>query len=132
MTILFIGDTGPYLQYAHARLCSIERNCGFEINPNIDINLLSEKPALDLIDMIAQYPDFVKGALHTLEPCTIVTYAMKLSHTVSVALEALWVVGQVRKIADARLLMYWASRITLGNALKLLGLKPLERMSTDY
>ncbi|CAG8577674.1 17752_t:CDS:2, partial [Funneliformis caledonium] len=124
----FEGDTGPYLQYAHARLCSIERNCGFEINPNIDISLLSTKPALDLIDTIAQYPDFVKAALYTLEPCTIVTYAMKLSHTVSVALETLWVVGQERKVAEARLLMYWASRITLGNALKLLGLKPLERM----
>ncbi|CAI2176739.1 3652_t:CDS:2 [Funneliformis geosporum] len=124
----FEGDTGPYLQYAHARLCSIERNCGFEINPNIDISLLSVKPALDLIDIIAQYPDFVKAALHTLEPCTIVTYAMKLSHTVSVVLETLWVVGQERKVAEARLLMYWASRITLGNALKLLGLKPLERM----
>jgi len=83
---------------------------------------------LDLIDVIAQYPDYVKGALHTLEPCTIVTYAMKLSHTVSVALETLWVVGQERKVAEARLLMYWASRITLGNSLRLLGLKPLERM----
>ncbi|RIA91747.1 Arginyl-tRNA synthetase [Glomus cerebriforme] len=124
----FEGDTGPYLQYAHARLCSIERNCGFEINPNIDISLLSEKSALDLIDMVAQYPDFVKGALNTLEPCTIVTYAMKLSHTVSVALETLWVLGQEHKIAEARLLMYWACRITLGNALKLLGLTPLERM----
>ncbi|CAB5172559.1 uncharacterized protein OCT59_005222 [Rhizophagus irregularis] len=125
----FEGDTGPYLQYAHARLCSIERNCGFGINPNIDISLLSEKSALDLIDMVAQYPDFVKGALNTLEPCTIVTYAMKLSHTISVALETLWVVGQKEhKVAEARLLMYWASRITLGNALKLLGLKPLERM----
>jgi arginyl-tRNA synthetase len=36
--------------------------------------------------------------------------------------------NQERNLADARLLMYWATRITLGNALKMLGLKPLERM----
>ncbi|CAG8438745.1 8724_t:CDS:2 [Ambispora leptoticha] len=124
----FEGDTGPYIQYAHARLCSIQRNCGLSINPDAKIELLSEKPALELIDMISQYPDVVKSALYTLEPCTIVTYAMKLSHTVSVALETLWVMGAEREIAEARLLMYWASRITLGNSLKLLGLKPLERM----
>ncbi|RIB03941.1 hypothetical protein C2G38_2223679 [Gigaspora rosea] len=124
----FEGDTGPYLQYAHARLCSIERNCGFELNPEIDFTFLKEKPAIELIDMIAQYPDVVKTALQTLEPCTVVTYAMKLSHHVSVTLESLWVMGAERHLAEARLFMYWATRITLGNALKLLGLKPLERM----
>ncbi|CAG8482062.1 8989_t:CDS:2 [Paraglomus brasilianum] len=124
----FEGDTGPYLQYAHTRLCSIERNCGLDINPDVDVSLLTERPAIDLISMIAQYPDVVKGALRSLEPCTVVTYAMKLSHTVSVALETLWVMGAPKDLAEARLLMYWATRITLGNSLKLLGLKPLERM----
>ncbi|CAJ0842327.1 15277_t:CDS:2 [Entrophospora sp. SA101] len=124
----FEGDTGPYLQYAHARLCSIERNCGLTVNPSANIDLLSEEIASVLMEMVAQYPDVVKSALHTLEPCTVVTYAMKLSHTVSMALESLWVVGKEHELAEARLLMYWATRITLGNALKLLGLKPLERM----
>ncbi|KAG9307789.1 hypothetical protein G9A89_023354 [Geosiphon pyriformis] len=124
----FEGDTGPYIQYAHARLCSIQRNCGLAINPEANIELIFEKPALELIEIIAQYPDVVKSALHTLEPCTIVNYAMKLSHSVSVALESLWVMGAEKNIAEARLFMYWATRITLGNALKLLGLTPLERM----
>ncbi|CAG8557793.1 2075_t:CDS:2 [Acaulospora colombiana] len=124
----FEGDTGPYLQYAHARLCSIERNCGLVVKPSINFDLLKEKPAIELIDMIAQYPDVVKSALYTLEPCTVVTYAMKLSHIVSVALESLWVMGVESQLAEARLLMFWATRITLGNALKLLGLRPLERM----
>ncbi|RHZ77586.1 hypothetical protein Glove_174g131 [Diversispora epigaea] len=124
----FEGDTGPYLQYAHARLCSIERNCGLEINPSANLDLLTEKSAIDLINMIAQYPDVIKSAKYTLEPCTIVTYIMKLCHIVSVTLETLYVMGTERQLAEARLLMYWAARITLGNALKLLGLKPLERM----
>ncbi|CAG8736920.1 13120_t:CDS:2, partial [Acaulospora morrowiae] len=123
----FEGDTGPYLQYAHARLCSIERNSGLVVKPSINFDLLNEKPAIELISMIAQYPDVVKSALYTLEPCTVLTYAMKLSHVVSVAVESLWVMGVESQLAEARLLMFWATRITLGNALKLLGLKPLER-----
>lgn len=124
----FEGDTGPYLQYAHARLCSIERNSGIPINPDADITLLAEPEASELLNMVAQYPDLVKALMLSLEPCNVVTYAFKLSHTVSLALEGLWVMGQEQKLAEARLLMYWAARVTLGNAMRLVGLIPLERM----
>jgi arginyl-tRNA synthetase len=124
----FEGDTGPYLQYAHVRLCSIERNATVKVNPDADITLLTEKPAIDLIEQIARFPDVVIAARKGFEPCTIVVYALQLSHAVSSALEALWVVGQEAPIAEARLLLYWAARQTLGNALRLIGLKPLEHM----
>ncbi|KAI8053954.1 arginyl-tRNA synthetase [Syncephalis plumigaleata] len=119
----FEGDTGPYLQYAHVRLCSIERNASVKVNPDADITLLTEKPAIDLIEQIARFPDVVITARKGFEPCAIV-----LSHAVSSALEALWVVGQEEPIAEARLLLYWAARQTLNNALRLIGLKPLEHM----
>jgi arginyl-tRNA synthetase len=124
----FEGDTGPYLQYAHARLCSIERKSSVPINPNADISLLVEPTAHDLIRTIAQYPDLVKSLTNGLEPCNVVTYAFKLSHDVSSAFESLWVMGAEEKVAEARMLLYWSARVTLGNALRLLGLKPLERM----
>ncbi|CAO3671530.1 unnamed protein product [Umbelopsis ramanniana] len=124
----FEGDTGPYLQYAHARLCSIERKASVPINPNADISLLVEPTAHDLIRTIGQYPDLVKSLTNGLEPCNVVTYAFKLSHDVSSAFESLWVMGAEEKLAEARMLLYWSARITLGNALRLLGLKPLERM----
>jgi len=124
----FEGDTGPYLQYAHARLCSIERKSNVTINPNADVSLLVEPTAQDLIRTIGQYPDLVKSLTNGLEPCNVVTYAFKLSHDVSSAFESLWVMGAEEKLAEARMLLYWSARITLGNALRLLGLKPLERM----
>jgi arginyl-tRNA synthetase len=124
----FEGDTGPYLQYAHARLCSIERKSGASINPKADISLLVEPTAQDLIKTLGQYPDLVKSLPNGAEPCNVVTYAFKLSHDVSSAFESLWVMGAEEKLAEARMLLYWSARITLGNALRLLGLKPLERM----
>ncbi|KAJ2960849.1 hypothetical protein NQZ79_g3825 [Umbelopsis isabellina] len=124
----FEGDTGPYLQYAHARLCSIERKSGAAINPKADISLLVEPTAQDLIKTLGQYPDLVKSLPNGAEPCNVVTYAFKLSHDVSSAFESLWVMGAEEHLAEARMLLYWSARITLGNALRLLGLKPLERM----
>jgi len=125
----FEGDTGPYLQYAHARLCSIERKTEMEVNPNADLRLLGDsRPASDLIAMIARYPQIVRETKRTFEPVSIVGYAMKLSHHVSQALESMYVMGAEKEVAEARLFMYWSARITLGNAMRLVNLKPQERM----
>ncbi|KAF8939572.1 hypothetical protein EDD21DRAFT_398507 [Dissophora ornata] len=125
----FEGDTGPYLQYAHARLCSIERKTEMEVNPNADLRQLGDsRAAADLITMIARYPQIVRETSRTFEPVNIVGYAMKLSHHVSQALESMYVMGAEKEVAEARLFMYWSARITLGNAMRLLNLKPQERM----
>ncbi|KAF9992902.1 hypothetical protein BGZ79_002506 [Entomortierella chlamydospora] len=127
----FEGDTGPYLQYAHARLCSIERKTEMEVNPNADLTHLGDsRAAADLITMIARYPQIVRDTISggKFEPVNIVGYAMKLSHHVSQALESMYVMGAEKDVAEARLFMYWSARITLGNAMRLLNLKPQERM----
>ncbi|ORY01529.1 arginyl-tRNA synthetase [Basidiobolus meristosporus CBS 931.73] len=128
----FEGDTGPYLQYAHARLCSIERNSSHDpphdLNADVNFSALNEPPAIELIEIISQYPQLVRGLMNSLEPCNVVTYALRLSHAVSHALESLWVKGAEKETAEARLALYQAARITLGNSLRLIGLKPLERM----
>ncbi|KAG2208686.1 hypothetical protein INT47_007785 [Mucor saturninus] len=124
----FEGDTGPYIQYAHARLASVERKSGNVINHNADLSLLTEPQAIDVVRTISQYPDLIKSLLQGYEPCNVVTYAFKLSHDISACFENLWVRGADPAVAEARLLMYWSARITLGNAMRMLGLRPLERM----
>ncbi|ORY48148.1 arginyl-tRNA synthetase [Rhizoclosmatium globosum] len=126
--LAFEGDTGPYLQYAHTRLCSIERKAGFDIPATVDMAPLTEPVAAALLDCIAMYPDVVREVGVQLEPCSIVSYAFRLSHAVSNCLEELYVMNQPPEIASARLAMYKAARITLGNALRALGIVPLDRM----
>ncbi|KAJ1930673.1 arginyl-tRNA synthetase [Tieghemiomyces parasiticus] len=125
----FEGDTGPYLQYAHARLCSVERNSALTVRrDDVDLTLLSETAAQDLLDHIARYPALVASLPGQFEPVNVVGYAFKLSHLVSSAYEVLRVNGAPADVAQARLLLYWAARITLGNAMRMVGLVPLERM----
>ncbi|KAF9168524.1 Arginyl-tRNA synthetase [Actinomortierella ambigua] len=122
------GNTGVYLQYAHARLCSIEARSGQKMNPLADTSFLTEPEAFDLANWISQYPEVTRQALDTLEPYVVVQYLFGLGHAISAANKVLLVKDQPQELAQARLLLLWSARVTLGNGLELLGLVPVEKM----
>ncbi|KAG9093214.1 hypothetical protein FS749_014830 [Ceratobasidium sp. UAMH 11750] len=133
--ISFEGDTGPYLQYAHVRLSSISRK-NPELFPlpaaeNIQTDLLTEPQARDIVFLLASYPDVVRVACERNEPSGIVTFAMRLAHAISSAWDLLQVKGlpadQV-ETARARLFLFLCARDVLGASLRLLSIRPLERM----
>ncbi|KAK5946027.1 arginyl-tRNA synthetase [Knufia obscura] len=126
----FEGDTGPYLQYAHARLCSIERKAGADLGSlsSADLSLLNEQHAIDLARSLAQYPEVVTNTYKTQEPATILTYLFKMSHALSSSYDVLQVVGSEPELMQARLALYEAARQVLWNGMTLLGLTPVERM----
>ena len=128
----FEGDTGPYLQYQHARLCSMERETGIKVAEldlsGIDYALLTEPEMHVVLSLIAEFPKVVIVAGETLEPSVVVHYAIQLARAVSKAWKNIWVMNQEAELQKARIATYGAARITLGNALRLIGLKPLERM----
>lgn len=126
----FEGDTGPYMQYAHSRLCSIQRKNGVSDADVLraDLSLLVEADALALTKLLTTWPSVVQQTYKAQEPSTIVTYLYRLCHAFSSAYDKLWVAGQEPELALARMALYVATRIVLGNGMRLLGLTPLERM----
>lgn len=126
----FEGDTGPYLQYAHARLCSIERKANADVSSlgSADLSLLTEPHAINLARSLAQYPDVILNTLKTREPATVLTYLFKMAHALSSSYDHLQVVGSEPELQKARLALYEAARQVLWNGMTLLGLTPVQRM----
>ncbi|KAL2130752.1 hypothetical protein VTI74DRAFT_5990 [Chaetomium olivicolor] len=126
----FEGDTGPYLQYAHARVSSIRRkaNLSDEELASADLSLLTEPHAVNIVRLLAQWPDTVQNTLRTLEPTTVLTYLFRMTHALSSSYDQLQVVGSERELMKARMALYNAAHTVLGNGMRLLGLSPVERM----
>ena len=127
----FEGDTGPYLQYAHARLCSITRKAGLTAQDlaSADLELLKESHAINLVRALSSWPDVVQNTLKTLEPTTVLTYLFKMTHMLSSSYDVLQVVGSELEVKKARMALYEAARQVLYNGMKLLGLNPVERLA---
>ena len=127
----FEGDTGPYLQYAHARLRSISRKLTFTDDDLVraDFSLLTEPHAVDLVRVIARYPDVIAQTMKTLEPTTVLTYLFRLTHQLSSSYDVLRVVDppEGREISRARAALYECARQVLENGMRVLGLDPVER-----
>ena len=98
------------------------------MNPDADLSLLVEEQALALARDIAKYPDVLLQCLDNSEPVTLVTYLFALSRSINSAFVVLQVKGSEQKLAEARLLLFEAGRITLNNGIRMLGIQPLDRM----
>ncbi|KAJ3497625.1 hypothetical protein NLG97_g1758 [Lecanicillium saksenae] len=129
----FEGDTGPYLQYAHARLASIFRR--IDITPaemlNADFSSLENSThAANLLRIMMRWPDMVAQTLKTLEANTILTYLFKLAHELSASYDHLRVVNppEGRAVSAARAALYKAAQQVLRNGMGVLGLTPVDRM----
>ncbi|CAN8105429.1 unnamed protein product [Discula destructiva] len=134
----FEGDTGPYLQYCHARLSSILRKVGVTAadlkqyimeNPNaLDIDADKEH-CINLLRLIAQYPDVTAMAFRNHEPSTILTYLFRLTHQVSSCYDVIRVIGseEGRDVTLSRAALYEGARQVLANGMRLLGLNPVDR-----
>ncbi|GAB1205069.1 hypothetical protein APSETT445_003736 [Aspergillus pseudonomiae] len=125
----FEGDTGPYLQYAHARLCSIIRKSELNVEElgSANLDLLTETHATDLARMLSQWPDVLLNTTRTLEPTTILQYLFKMTHSLSSSYEVLKVVGSEPELKKARMALYESARQVLHNGMRVLGLSPVSR-----
>jgi arginyl-tRNA synthetase len=132
----FEGDTGPYLQYCHARLASVLRRAegvGIEVDGGggggVEYGWLEDEHSAGLLRTMAQYPDVVGMAFKNLEPSTILTYLFRLAHQLSSSYDVLKVVGapEGQGAAHARAVLYESARQVLANGMTLLGIRPVDR-----
>lgn len=130
----FEGATGPYVQYAHARLTGIMRKSPEEVTPDVDFSLLRLPEEWNLIRKIELFPEAVARAAGSNEPSIVANYLLELCAEFSAYYSAGMREKDRRVLCDdadvraARLLLVDAIRHVIRNGLTLLGLEAPERM----
>ncbi len=122
-----------YVQYAHARICSIFRQAGAagiemaKIN-SIDTSLLQEPEELALLRKIADFPEEIRVSAQTLAPHRIARYVLDLAGLFHSFYNRHRVINVEPGLQDARLLLMRITGITINNALSILGVSAPEYM----
>jgi arginyl-tRNA synthetase len=117
----FDGETGPYVQYTHARASSISRKGG-PLQGSIDFSLLVEEEELAVVKLLAQFPNEVKAAADEYEPSVVARYLIEVARAFNKFYNAHRVLVEDEAQKEARVALVEATRQVLANGLGLLGM----------
>jgi len=124
----FEKNSAPYIQYSHARACSILRKASRKTE-KAEYSLLKEKLEQELVFTLAEFPETFIEAAETLKPNLMADYANALADKFNTFYNAFPVIkAEPPELSDARLALVDAVRIVLRNALNLIGVTAPERM----
>ena len=128
----FEGETGPYVQYTHARACSILRNAGEAVaaraKEGFDASRITSDSAHALIKLIYEMPEVIVEAGEKYEPSIVTRHIVDIAQAFNKFYhdEHILVDDEEEKTAKVALVM--AARNVIRNGLDLLGMKAPEKM----
>ena len=128
----FEGETGPYVQYTHARACSILRNAGDDAvakaRAGFDAKYITSESAHRLMSLIYELPEVIVEAGEKYEPSIVTRHIVDISQAFNKFYhdEHILVDNEDEKIAKIALVL--AAKTAIKNGLGLLGMKAPEKM----
>ncbi len=126
-SISFEGETGPYVQYTHARIASILRKYGKDVPNIVDFTVLNEKE-FHLTSLLAQFPCIVEESAVQYKPSHLCRYLLDLCQASNSYYHDVPVLKADKKVSEARLYLIAAVKQVLRNGLELLGIEAPEEM----
>lgn len=122
------GDTGPYLQYAHARICQILRRAEAENVVFSEVTVLDEPAEQQLAMLLTRFGEIVDEVGTTLQPHRLCGYLFELATQFSSFYEQCPVMKSEGEVRASRLALCDTTRTVLARGLDLLGIQAPDRM----
>ena len=118
-----------YVQYAHARICSILRQPGAkESDEDVDLSILTEGEETDLLRALARFPWTLASIVRGIEPHPLTSYLTELARGFHLFYSRHRVIGDDRRTTAARLMLCRGVAGVLSGGLRLMGVGAPEVM----
>ncbi|KAF5069896.1 Arginine--tRNA ligase [anaerobic digester metagenome] len=124
----FDGETGPYVQYTHARACSILKRAGEVKLDDIHYDALSDEASLDICKLFEAYPEKIKDAANKLEPSIVTRHLVAIAQAFNKFYHDNPILNSEEDVRQARLAVVVAVKTVMKEGLRLLGIDAPEQM----
>ena len=127
-TLSFDGETGPYVQYTHARASSLLEKADFEITEDVDYSTLTNEQAVNVLRLLQQFPKVIVNAMEKNEPSIITRHIVDIAQEFNRFYHDCPIIVEDEKVQKARLLLVYAVKTVIKIGLGLLGVEAPEKM----
>lgn len=125
----FDGETGPYVQYTHARCSSVARLAeNFDPSNEVDFSVITEPDAIFLLKEINRFPKVVLDAADKYEPSIVARFAVDVAQAFNKFYNSTRINVPEENVKNARVMLTYLTKKTLSDALELLGIQAPEAM----
>lgn len=121
------GESGPYVQYAHARACSLIKNIDVT-NSDVDYSVLNDDASMEVIRQLSKFEATIQDAANKYEPSIITRYVTSLAQNFNTFYNANRISDQNPEVIAARMALVKAVKITIKNALHLITIEAPEQL----
>ncbi|MBZ2175950.1 arginine--tRNA ligase [Schnuerera sp. xch1] len=127
-TLSFEGETGPYVQYTHARANSLLEKGEFNLEDKVDYSLLKEDEVISLIRLLYNFPNAVLDAFEKYEPSFITRHVVEIAKAFNKFYNSCPIMSAEPEVKKARLNLVYAAKTVIKTGLGLLGIEAPSKM----
>lgn len=127
-TLSFEGETGPYVQYTHARINSLLEKGEFDLEGEVDYSLLKTEEEVNITRLLYEFPRIIVDAMEKYEPYFITRHIVEVAKAFNKFYNSTTINTKDIELKRARLMMSYAAKTVIRTGLDLLGMEAPERM----